>query len=243
MILKLINDDSAISISRWEYGLDDDVDAWNEDLFTQHRKGLPGTDCILAEKIELQLKNEKLRAIKTYTNLEENGVKVGIISYSVIKNGDFFIVGYIQPKELTKQSSSEIVEKIIMGLTIKEKKSLSGKYTVADFESFWLENFKKTNKTLPMKVDDATTLYGITVVGKMVLLKYYVEPEFVGYLDSEWAARYKEKTISNMFLSVPNAEYYTSYFAESSIVMKYLFYDREDNLIRTLQITPKDFKR
>jgi hypothetical protein len=42
--------------------------------------------------------------------------------------------------------------------------------------------------------------------------------------------------------SVPNSEELTKYLARSSIKMTYLFYDEEDNLIRTIHITSKDFE-
>lgn len=64
----------------------------------------------------------------------------------------------------------------------------------------------------------------------------------VGYMNAEWALNFKEKTILNMILSVPESDVFASYFSRSSINIVYVFFDEEDNLIQTLKITPKDFE-
>ncbi len=92
--------------------------------------------------------------------------------------------------------------------------------------------FKKTNETLPMKTDEATTLFNVSCVGKTIMFKYRVEPFMVGYMNAEWALNFKEKTILNMILSVPESDVFASYFSRSSINIVYVFFDEEDIYFR-----------
>ena len=146
---------------------------------------------------------------------------------------------------LTGQSSSKQAEKFLYPLLIKNNSNTSPNklfMNVEEFENYVIEKYKEVNKTLPMKVDEVTTLFGVTNMGKTLFFKYRIDSKYADYINNEWAANYKEKTLLNMMSSVPNSEELAAYIYRSSIKMTYLFFDNEDNLIRTIHITPKDFE-
>lgn len=245
MIFNIESNNSILTISRWEYDIDESIDVWNDDIYNQYRNGMPGTNCVLSEKVFLQTKYENLRAIKIYTNLEIKEDKIGSITYLFIKNGDLFVITYNQPMVLTSHSSSKEAEKFLYPLLIKNNAKTSKEelyMSIEEFENYVIEKYKEVNKSLPMKVDEVTTLFGVTNMGKTLFFKYRIDSKYADYINNEWAANYKEKTLLNMMSSVPNSEELTKYLARSSIKMTYLFFDNKDNLIRTLHITPKDFE-
>lgn len=245
MIFNIESNNSILTISRWEYDIDESIDVWNDDIYNQYRNGMPGTNCVLSEKVFLQTKYENLRAIKIYTNLEIKEDKIGSITYLFIKNGDLFVITYNQPMVLTSHSSSKQAEKFLYPLLIKNNAKTSKEelyMSIEEFENYVIEKYKEVNKSLPMKVDEVTTLFGVTNMGKTLFFKYRIDSKYADYINNEWAANYKEKTLLNMMSSVPNSEELTKYLARSSIKMTYLFFDNKDNLIRTLHITPKDFE-
>ena len=58
MILNIESNNSILTISRWEYDIDESIDVWNDDIYNRYRNGLPGTSCVLSEKVVLQTKYE-----------------------------------------------------------------------------------------------------------------------------------------------------------------------------------------
>ena len=245
MILKLESEKSVLTISRWEYDIDESIDAWNDDVYNRYRDGLPGTNCVLSEKVILQTEYENLKAIKIYLNLEDKVNKIGSIVYVLVKNGDLFIISYNESGVLTRESSSKQTERFLYSLLIKDTKKSEAQelaMNIEKWENYVINRLKKVNQSLPMKVDEVTTLFGVMNVGKTLIFKYRVDSGFVDYMDNEWATNYKEKTLLNMMYSVPNSKEYALLMSHSSINMTYLFYDEKDNLIRTLYITPKDFE-
>lgn len=245
MILKLESENSVLTISRWEYGFDKSVDAWNDEFYDIYRNGMPNTDCVLSEKVVLQTSYETLRAIKIYANIGDSVNEIGSISYLIIKNGDLYVVTFNEPIVLTNQSSSKHIDDILYWLQIKDKADSSQEEfpkDIEEFESYVIKNLTEVNQTLPMQVDEFTTLFCVTNVGKTLLYKYRIDSSVVDLLDDEWATIYKQNTLIAVLSSVPNAEEYASYMARSSIKITYLFYDQNDNLIRTVHLTPNDFK-
>ena len=245
MILKLESETSVLTISRWEYGIDKSMDVWNDEIYDRYRNGLPNTNCVLSEKVTLQTHYETLRAIKTYANIGDRVNEIGSISYLIIKNGDLFVITFNEPIVLTNQSSSKHIDNILYWLLIKDKVDSSQKelqQSIEEFESYVIKNLTKVNQSLPMQVDEFTTLFCVTNIGKTLLFKYRIDSSIVDLLDNEWATTYKQNTLIAMLSSVPNAEEYASYMARSSIKMTYLFYDQNDNLIKTVHLTPNDFK-
>ena len=245
MILNIESNNSIFTISKWEYDIDESIDVWNDNIYNRYRNGLPGTNCVLSEKVILQTKYENLRAIKIYTNLEDNGNKVGSITYLFIKSGNLFVITYNQPMVLTSQSSSKVAEKFLYPLLIKNNAKTSKKepsMSIEEFENYIIEKYKDVNKTLPMKVDEITTLFGVMNMGKTLFFKYRIDSKYADYINNEWAIKYKEQTLLNMMSSIPNSEEFATYMSRSSIKMTYLIFDNKDNLIRTIHITPKDFE-
>lgn len=245
MILKLESKNKVLTISRWEYGIDKSIDAWNDEVYNNYSNGLSNTNCVLLEKVVLQTKYENLRAIKIYANIGDNINKIGSISYLILKNGDLFVITFNQPIVLTNTYSSKQVEDILYWLQIKDKDNSSDEeysMLIEEFETYVLNQFKSVNESLPIQVDEVTTLFCISSMGKNVMFKYRIDSSIIEYMNNEWADDYKERTLRNMMASVPNSDEYASYYANSSIKMTYLFFDEDDNLVRTIHITPKDFK-
>ncbi len=246
MLVKLESEDAYFSISYWDYELSEDVDAWDDFIYEQYKEGVSDNNLILYERTIVNLKNEEIRAIKIFSNITNERDGIGCVSFIFIKNGALYLATYIQQVILTQNSSSQCIEDVLNGLVLKNKScAVEEKETsisIDEFENYMLNMFKKTNETLPMKTDEATTLFNVSCVGKTIMFKYRVEPFMVGYMNAEWALNFKEKTILNMILSVPESDVFASYFSRSSINIVYVFFDEEDNLIQTLKITPKDFE-
>ena len=114
--------------------------------------------------------------------------------------------------------------------------------SIEEFENYIIEKYKDVNKTLPMKVDEITTLFGVMNMGKTLFFKYRIDSKYADYINNEWAIKYKEQTLLNMMSSIPNSEEFATYMSRSSIKMTYLIFDNKDNLIRTIHVTPKDFE-
>ena len=191
MIFNIESNNSILTISRWEYDIDESIDVWNDDIYNHYRNGLPGTNCVLSEKVFLQTKYENLRAIKVYTNLEIKEDKIGSITYLFIKNGDLFVITYNQPMVLTSHSSSKQAEKFLYPLLIKNNAKTSKEelsMSIEEFENYLIEKYKEVNKTLPMKVDEVTTLFGVTNMGKTLFFKYRIDSKYADYINNEWAA-------------------------------------------------------
>ena len=241
MIVKLESDDALISISRWDNNIGDDVDAWNDELYNNYNSVL--SDLVLLEKVVLRTKNENFRALKTYINTNENGLDMGFISFTFIKGGDVYVASSLLPRTLTKTSSSKLTEEVLYGLEFKDKKENHQEYkTVEEFENAYIELMKEINKSLPVQVDEITTLFGAINIGKTLFYKYSVESWAVEFMDADWELQFKKQAMRNMMASHPNAEIFFSYMAKSSLQIIYLFYNEEGELIRRIKLTPNDFK-
>ena len=177
--------------------------------------------------------------------MEDKGDKIGSITYIFIKNGDLFVITYNQPMALTSQSSSKQAESFLYPLLIKNNSKTTNEelsMSIEEFENYVIDKYKSANKTLPMKVDEVTTLFGIMNMGKTLFFKYRIDSEYADYINNEWAIKYKERTLLNIMSSIPNSDEFAKYMSCSSIKMTYLFFDDKDNLIRTIHITSKDFE-
>ena len=239
--LKLVSDNAMIKISHWEKGLSKDFDAWHNEIYNIYKNGFPSSECILIEKVEILAADNKHRALKIYSN---DIYGIGSISFLIIYNGDIYTFNYCLPHKITKNTSSYLPEKLLSGLKFKQKEKGQYPFTsIEEFEDFYISTIKSASKSLPIQVDEATTLYSVLCINKTILLKYSVKSEFVPYMDGSWCNDFKEKTIVNMLASVPTiAPILAEYFAKSSLNVVYTFYDEEGNLIKTINITPKDFE-
>ena len=244
MLIKLESKDALFSISYWEYNIDKDIDAWDDLIFERYKVGLSKSELVFSKKVILNIKNEKLRAIKIFSNIQSDCSVFGNMSYVFIKNGNLYVTAYIQPRTITHNSNSKDFDKILSGLVFNEhiEDSRNSNKSLEEFENDMLNLYKRTNQTLPMKIDEFTTLFSITCVGKTIMFKYRVEPNSYYNLDEEWERKFKERTITNMMSAIPNADVYASYMSKSSLQIVYTFFDKNNNLIRTLKITSKDFK-
>lgn len=244
MLVKLSNEEGMFSISCWDYDIDDSVDVWDDNIYSIYSNNpSPNADLVMSEKVKINIKNETIHAIKQYENYKGGlNVKLGSIKYIFVKNGLLFVSSYNQPKVLTRKSSSKPIDEVLKGLVIKKVQLVDNSLSIEEFEAQIIDSFKEVNKTLPAKIDEVTTLYNVLCIGKTLMFKYRIEESVVSYMDDEWEKVFKNQTIQNMMTSVPDSEIFASYMSKSSLKMVYTFYDNEDNLIRTLQILPKDFK-
>lgn len=241
MLVKLSNDEGVFSISCWDYGIDDGVDVWDDNIYEMYSNNtLTNSDIVMSEKVIINIKNETIHAIKKYENQRVGtNIKLGTITYIFVKNGLLFVSSYNQPKMLSRKSSSKSIDDVLKELVIK---NVQNSLSVEEFEKQIIDSFKEVNKTLPAKIDEVTTLYNVLCIGKTLMFKYRVEEGVVSYMDDEWEKIFKTQTVQNMMTSVPDSKIFASYMSRSSLKMVYSFYDNKDNLLRTLQIQPEDFK-
>ncbi len=154
MLVKLESEETFFSISYWDYNIEKGVDAWSNLIYEQFKNGLPGTDCIFSEKVILNTKNEKLRAIKLLANIQNASSKVGSIAYLFVKNGDLYLATYIQSTIVTQNSTCANVDKLLQGLVLKSEVDVnnSGNFdmSIEEFEDYMLNLYKKTGS--PAKV-------------------------------------------------------------------------------------------
>lgn len=112
--------------------------------------------------------------------------------------------------------------------------------SINEFESSIIAKSKLINENLPIKVDEITTLFCVINIGKSLMFKYEVDEGYEFLLDDEWAKQFKQTTVANLKASSSEMSYYMS---KSSLVMKYLVYSNNGELIHIIEISSKDFKQ
>lgn len=94
------------------------------------------------------------------------------------------------------------------------------------------------NKTTPVKVDECSTLFLVTYIGKTVQYNFEIEDECISLIDQD---EYKRVVINNILHS--DTDWAIKYFIDNDICFNHALYDSRKNLKCIIKISPNDLKR
>lgn len=126
MLIKLETDDSFFSISEWNYGLDSDVDAWNDDIYNQY-KSMPikNGKLVTIEKRMIDTKNGREKGLFMLSNITSNGVNLRNANCLFVHRGNLYVASHMSAGEYSSFSPCYDFLDILKGLTLKDERSVS----------------------------------------------------------------------------------------------------------------------
>lgn len=124
MLLKLMGKTNLLALSFWDYGIDESLDAWDDDLFSRikSRMALASGEVVSLEKVTLAINGRSIRAVEIITN-ESNSYqgqtfKSYSITYQIWYKGNLVQVVYSVFGSHYK-SGSDKGRNLIKGLKLK----------------------------------------------------------------------------------------------------------------------------
>lgn len=124
MVLKLESEDYFITASYWDYGIDEDVSIWNDDIFEYYRQ-MPINDGDLVDisKESIKTGNGLRHCLRIMSNchkcVDGDIIHMKMLSYLMIHNGYLFNFTFGSEGEYLKGSSTSYPDSIMCGLCIK----------------------------------------------------------------------------------------------------------------------------
>lgn len=121
MLLKIEDDDSFFSISEFKYGLDSDVDAWNDEIYKQY-KSLPIKDgkLVSIEKKLIDTKDGKEKGLFILSNITANGINLKSASCLFVHRGNLYVLCHMSQGKYLSFSPCKDFIYMLKGLTLKD---------------------------------------------------------------------------------------------------------------------------
>lgn len=121
MLLKIEDDDSFFSISEWKYGIDSDVDAWNDEIYEQY-KSLPIKDgkLVSIEKKLIDTKDGKEKGLFILSNITANGINLKSASCLFVHRGNLYVLSHMSQGKYLPFSPCKDFLDMLKGLTLKD---------------------------------------------------------------------------------------------------------------------------
>lgn len=124
MLLKLEGNNSLFSISEWNYGIEPNVDAWNDEIY-EHYEAFPVSDgtLVTTEKREIQTKGGSERGLFILSNMEVNGVRLKQAACLFVHRGNLYVIMHASPGRYQMNSPCKEFLELLKGLTLKRESS------------------------------------------------------------------------------------------------------------------------
>ena len=220
--------------SYWDKEFEPNTSIWDNDIFEGFASASINGKIIGVEKITLNTKSGKRRAIRLKSILTQGSIPMNAITYYMIKDVYLFVFCFFSyDSDIFSPSCLSYQENFFKGLSF----TISNTQTAGDneFYSYLLEAVKKLNAQCPYKTDEITTYRNIVLSGKTVCAKVTIADEAKDIIDFDLL---KTEFCQNFMKAVPK-NFFES-LNEKGFSISYLIYDEEESLIKVLTISPKD---
>jgi len=100
MLLKLMGKNDMIALSYWDYGMDESLDAWDDDYYQRikSRISLSSAEIVSLEKVTITINNKSIRAVEFIgnetTNYQGKSLKSYNVTYQIWYKGNLIQVLY-----------------------------------------------------------------------------------------------------------------------------------------------------
>lgn len=121
MLIKLEKGDSFFSISEWKYGLDPNIDVWNDDIINTY-KTLPIKDgkLVTIEKRLIDIKSGRQKSIFILSNIVSSGVGLKNATCLFIHRGNLYVLCHMSPGKYLSSSQCKEFLDLLKGLSFKK---------------------------------------------------------------------------------------------------------------------------
>lgn len=191
MMLKLESDKYFFSISSWDYGIDESVDAWDDSIYKSYKGFSPGESKFISiEKALLYTKTGEEHCLKIKTNSCKNEVKLRTLFYLIIKNGYLFTFAFLSDGQYTVKTPTTYTDNIMKGLAFKnmrkDKISTTPPQEIKDkLKDIYMSFCKELNSQTPLYVDEITTLNSAVFIDWTMMFTYKVAIDANDFAETE----------------------------------------------------------
>lgn len=237
MVLKIANADKTFSISCWDYGIDDDVSVWDDDIVDYYcQMSDPNMEHVKIQRALVHTRSGNQRCLRIKSNIHDyyNGyvLKVKLLQYIMIYDGYLLVFQLGSDGAYTKDSPTTEGDNLMRGLKFK---NFNTSQIDVDFKSHLLNSIKTLNAQCPLKIDACTTYLQVLLSGKKIMIKTLVPYDCDDYADYE---EFKDIMIMNFSKSLENS--FVLYLDNEGYSINYLIYNESNELKKTIVIKPKD---
>lgn len=101
---------------------------------------------------------------------------------------------------------------------------------------------QEVNKSLPIKIDEYTTIESMVLIGNIITIKYRinVDDDFKEMIDDDFINSQKSDVEKSLVVLIDEFKTYTKDLVNSNYKFLYLYYSRSGNLLMQFAINPKN---
>lgn len=101
---------------------------------------------------------------------------------------------------------------------------------------------QEVNKSLPIKIDEYTTIESMVLIGNIITIKYRinVDDEFKEIIDDDFIISQKNDVKKSLMILIDEFKAYSKDLLNSNYKFLYLYYSRTGNLLMQFSIDPKE---
>ena len=238
MVLKLESKDYFFSISYWDKGYGDEVNAWNDEVYSMYNS-FPvdngSLESVTKETISTRGGDIKCLKLKSNTSKTVQGrdLRIENVSYIVIENGYLYVFTFMSNGAYSRSNSKTYPDNIMEGLKLKHPTQKNE--IIDDLDDHLLEVVKSLNAQCPVKADECTTFENVILSGKTITIKTVIPDECEPFIDIEL---FKNRMCSNFSKALDRR--FFEYLKEKQYSVVYMVYNEYNEYKNRVSISPQD---